>query len=914
MPLATGTRVGPYEIVGALGAGGMGEVYRAHDAALRRDVAIKILPSQWVADPERLHRFELEAQLLAALNHPNIGAIYGLESAAGQRALVLELVEGPTLADVIAASPSPEAESHRSGPWQGEAGSSRGGVVPRALKPKEALAIARQIADALDAAHEKGIVHRDLKPANIKVAPNGIVKVLDFGLAKLGPGEAAGAGWSGAGLTNSPTLLAGPTGLGTLLGTALYMSPEQARGLAVDKRTDVWAFGCVLFEMLTARRAFGGATTSDTIAAILERDPDWSLLPSATPPGIQRLLRRCLDKDSNRRLRDIADARFEIEDALATPPADAPAERRQPSSLRWIAALVLSILATGVVVWNLKPKTSSTETSLPVTRVSITPAEPLRLDGEGAVALSPDGRYLAYTAGRGGSRRLYVRELSRFDSRAIAGTDGVDSLTFSPDSHWLAFSADGSIKKVNRDGGAPLTLCEACGSRALRLNWGTDDAIFFDGIASGIARISAGGGAPTVVTTFREGETVHQFPVVRADGKALMFTSSSAVYLQSLETNRREVIGAGVGVGFLPTGHAIYVQAGTVFAVPFGPVLERTGAPVVVLQGVEQTSLGTLQFSVSRTGTMAYVPAGTEGRSATLVWVDRTGAEQPAGISGSAYSIPRLAPDGRRLALVHGRIIAGGGGDVWLHDLTRETSSRVTVDGGGYPVWTPDGRQLVFTKGGPDDIYVKSFDGSGVEERLLGGVSGGSRPFSWSPDGRFLSFVSVSPATANDIMVVDRQNKTEARPFLKTQFGEGAPMFSPDGRWIAYASNKSGRNEIYMRPFPGPGEEWTISTEGGAEPVWARNTGELFYRQGDAMMSVEVNTSPTLVVGKPHRVFEGRYATSGALYANYDVTPDGKRLLMVKGSVQEAPAQINLVLNWLEEVKRLVSSEKPGRP
>ncbi len=438
------------------------------------------------------------------------------------------------------------------------------------------------------------------------------------------------------------------------------------------------------------------------------------------------------------------------------------------------------------------------------------------------------------------------------------------------------------------------------------MSWGTDDAIYLNAL-SGIQRVPAAGGAPTVVTTIREGDTGQQFPVLLPDGKGLLFRGNSQMYVQSLQTGRRQALGAGVAVDYLPTGHLIYVQAGTVFAVPFDPVrLETTGAPVAVLQGVAQTPTGAAQFSASRAGSIAYVPAGTDTPSMTLVWVDRAGVEQPVGISGAAYAIPRLAPDGRRLAVVHGGSVNTGGGDVWLHDLTRETSSRVTVDGGGFPAWTPDGRQLAFNKAGLEDVYVRSFDGSGREDRFLTGVSGGSRPMSWSPDGRFLVYVAVNPTTASDIMVVDRQDPTTSRPFLQTRFREGAPIFSADGKWIAYVSDNSGRTEIYMRPFPGPGEELTISTGGGVEPAWARNTGELFYRQGDAMMSVDVKTTPTLVVGKPRRLFERRYERVGGVFANYDVTPDGRRLLLIKGSApQEGATQINVVLNWVDELKRL---------
>jgi serine/threonine-protein kinase len=391
--------------------------------------------------------------------------------------------------------------------------------------------------------------------------------------------------------------------------------------------------------------------------------------------------------------------------------------------------------------------------------------------------------------------------------------------------------------------------------------------------------------------------------------QSVLAQPASEVSVRSLSDGRHTTIGAGVSAGALPTGQLVYVQAGTVFAVPFDAGrFETTGPPIAVLQNVEQLARGAPQFSVSPTGTLAYVPVSGAEPSETVVWVDRTGVEQPSGVAGRTIGTPRLDPDGKRLAVIRGREALSGGGDIWLYDLERGTSARMTTDGGAFPVWSPDGRQLLFNKGGTDAVFARSFDGSGSEGRLITGISGGIRPLSSSPDGRVLMFVSVDQATANDIMFVDRQDPTKVRPFVQTPFREGAPMFSPDGHWVAYVSDRSGRNEIYLRAFPGPGEDVTVSAEGGTEPTWARGTGELFYRQGDAIMAVEVKTAPALQVGKPRPLFAGHYSSMGGVFAKYDVTADGQRFLMVRSGHQEAATRINVVINWFEEVKRLLTA------
>ena len=915
--LHRGDRLGAYEVLSELGAGGMGEVYRAHDTQLGRDVALKILPAAFTADPERLARFERESRLLAALNHPHIAAIYGVERAPLSRgfehtiirALVLELVEGPTLAERLHAG---------------------------ALPIPEALAIVRQIAEALEAAHEKGIVHRDLKPVNVKITPDGIAKVLDFGLAKASARDTAGPD-----LSRPATITAGGTHDGMLIGTAAYMSPEQARGKPVDKRADIWAFGCVLYETLAGRTAFPGETVSDTIASILEREPEWDALPDSMPPAIGTLLRRCLGKDPKKRLHDIADARLEIDDALSMPKTASAATSARANWRRqvgWVSALVMCVLLGGVVVWRLKTLSVAPTIQAPVARfvISLPPGEPLAAsfdDQNTSLALSPDGRYVAYVAGD--REQLYVRPIDGFESRLIGGTEGADTPFFSPDGQWLGFFANRKLKKVALAGGSPLALCDAFSgafSGAFGAIWEPDGTILYalaappGGVGPGLLRVSANGGSPTVVTNVRANESGPRWPDLLPDGKTVLFSTvplggrwstDATTYVLSIDAGKRTPLVKGVGARYLPTGHLVYTQSGALLAAPFD--LERqmlTGDAVPMLDGFQQTDSGGPLVNISRSGTMVYVSAIPHPQDVP-VWVDRTGGEQPLKAPSRLYFAPRLSPDGRRLAVV----IQADRSDVWVYDLSREVLSRLTFEGGnGAPLWTPDGRRLTFNSNkaknfGPADIYWTLSDGSGSEERL---VSSGHLkvPFSWSPDGRVLAFADFDPvgfgpsASSSDIWWLSLDEPGKPHPFLQTKFADAAPAFSPDGRWLAYVSDESGRNEIYVSAFPGPGGKWQISTEGGNEPVWPRKSRELFYRQGNAIMAVDVNTAPTFSAGQPRRLFDRKdYVKSNSFFANYDVTPDGQRFIMIK-TVHDAaqPTQISVVLNWFEELKRRVAA------
>jgi len=888
-----GKTLSHYKVLEKIGQGGMGEVYRAEDTNLSREVAIKVLPEQFTKDPQRLARFEREAKLLASLNHPNIAAIHSFEHADDVHFLVLELVPGETLAERVAKGPVPV---------------------------EEALEVCRQIAEGVEAAHEKGVIHRDLKPANVKVTPEGKVKILDFGLAKAFEAETPVTD-----ISQSPTLTEEMTRAGVILGTAAYMSPEQAKGKPVDKRADIFAFGALLYELLTGKRAFEGETITETIAKVLESEPEWELLPENTPWTIRTLLRRCLTKVVDDRLDGIGNVRTEIKLALQEPATQSPtgvASAAQPAQQRWAMTaglVVLTVVVTGLVFW-LFIQPSSPEQSL--NRFVITPSPPVVLASvlSSEVAISPDGRQLVYRGvGEGGSQ-LYLRSLDDFVDRPIPGTANPGgTVFFSPDGKSIGFFLGGKLKKTSLAGGSPITLCDAL-SGFRSGDWFENTIVFAANLESGqgLYRVSANGGEPEMLATVNrdEGELQYGLPDFLPDGKDLLFTIQFSTGFQtallSLETGERKVVLENSRQAYyLPTGHLIYEQGGTgnLMAAPVDlAALEITGDSVQIVQGVRQLPGGHVDYAISDNGTLIYVPStSTGGLDRTLVWVDREGQEEPLAAEPQGYETPRISPDGSRLAIT---IVGSGGSDVWIYDLEREIPTRFTFDPAEdhYPLWTPDGQRIVFDSGrvgaAGHNLFWKAADGTGQVERLTTSPIN-QTAYSFSPDGKRLVFGET--VASRDLQVLSMEGERTWQPLFQSQFSERQGMISPDGHWIAYQSNESGRGEVYVRPFPNVEEgKWQISGDGGTEPVWAPRGQELFYRNGEAMMVVGIKTEPTFTAGSPVVLFTGRH-TSNVAVANYDISPDGQRFFMIKeGDLAETQGQINVVLNWFEELKERV--------
>ena len=936
-PIVIGRQFGPYRVESLLGVGGMGTVYRATDTVLARQVAIKILSADVAADPEWVARFRREAQALAALNHPNIGAIYGFETldvgTGSALGLVLELVEGPTLAEKLKPGP---------------------------LSIEDGLAVAEQIAEALDAAHQQGIIHRDLKPGNIKVRDDGTVKVLDFGLATI----------------DAPSQSPEPiTIAGTILGTAAYMSPEQAKGRPVTKSTDIWAFGCVLFEMLTGTSAFKGESTADTLAAIVQGEPNFALLPSATPPSIRTLLRHCLHKDQRRRWQDAASLRIAIEDARVEPGGAwtfAVPTSRIP--WRWAVAAALAMIATAALAAFAAWSVARQERPATVARVfiDVSPASQIARTLEfpnarpfrSAIALAPDGQSLVFVGASAtgpGARQLFLRKMDRLQAAPIAGTDRAESPFFSPDGQWVGFwqaGADnfgrlalGDLKKVPVEGGPVVTVCRT--ELPAGMTWAANGSIIFaNHSGGGLWQVADAGGTPASLTTpdAAKGELSHRLPHALPDGRAVLFTiqrspggwDDAQIAVRSLVTGEQRVIADGAAdARFVTSGHLVYARMGTLLSQPFDVTrLAVSGKPVGVLENVMQDvnspftigNSGTAQFTVASNGTLAYLPGGVAPEGAYIsVWLDRSGADSEVGVPPrSVATRARLSPDGRRIALA---TLEGIG----IFDLARQSLQLLTPSVWGKPsarnasefrlvLWQPDGARVTFT-GLDGHLYSMRADGGGEAQRIMSADinAPGSHviqvPASWSPDGRTLVFTQrVGSATVNrDLWTLTPGASTSAavQPLVATIADESSADISPDGRYLAYESNQSGRSEVYVQPLSGAGRRELISIDGGGQPMWARSGRELFYRVSSSgrtmrMMAVDVTLGDSFTAGRPRVLWEAssiKYP-GGTGGRTYDVTPDGQRFLMVQ---QRDPApqppltHIVLVQNWLDELKRLVS-------
>ena len=910
MALSPGTQIGPYEVGDEIGAGGMGVVYRATDTNLKREVAIKALPESLAQDAERLARFQREAEVLASLNHPNIAQIYGLEKADGTAALIMELVEGPTLADRIAKGPLP---------------------------PGEAIGIAMQIADALEAAHGQSIVHRDLKPANVKLRPDGTVKVLDFGIAKALEPDVLRTE------PPSPMLTTPATQVGVILGTAAYMSPEQAKGQPVDQRSDIWAVGCVLYEMLTGQLAFGAEDIPTTLARVIDRDTNMDSLPAAISPAVRRTIQLCLQKDAKKRVADIRDVRLALEGVFETvSPRLAAAEIARPVWRRPLPVAAAAVLVTGLVVGfagevlRREAPLEAPLVNVKRTHILLGATEALGNTGLRAhVALAPDGQRLAYAAQVDGRRQLYIRELDQLEARPMPRSDGAFYPFFSPDGEWVGFFTDDpdqKLKKVSIRGGTPQTLAEATFSGGG--SWMTDDVIVYGtgdpSAGRSLFRVPANGGMPEDLLE-PEPDTGHGRPEVLPGGNAMLFqirpgtggsgaAGDGRIAVHSLATGEvRPLIDAAHTPRYAPTGHILFLRAGDLWAVPFDAErLEITGREVPVVEGVAQDGIrGGASYAISNDGMLVYEPGfesgNPGGQSRSLVWVDRQGREEALAVESRNYWNPRLSPDDQRLAV---SVDDGLNEDLWIIDLTRGSSSRATFNPGDdfAPLWMPDGEQLAFwsVEASEDGsgIFRQAANGTGQPERLTASASVNA-PEAFSPDGSLLVFRETGTG-ANDLYVVSSDGEGDSQPLVHGAFFEGAAAISPSGRWIAYHSNESGRGEIYVRPFPNADEgKWQVSIDGGLFPRWGLDGTELFFRNDNAVLKVNVEGEDAFSVGTPEVLFRGTYWINNIVSSTYDISRDGQRFLMMKVAAPDSQEQASdetvlvAVENWFEELNRL---------
>ncbi len=921
-----GRTLGHYRVESKLGAGGMGVVYAASDTRLGRKVAIKLLHDEVAADVDRMARFEREARVLASLNHASIAAIHGLEESDGSKFLVLEYVPGETLVERIARGPLPV---------------------------KEAFEICSQVAEGLAAAHEQGIVHRDLKPANIKITPEGKVKVLDFGLAK-----STDSSPSSESPSDRPTMTAEMTQVGLVMGTAAYMSPEQACGKPVDRRTDIWAFGCVLFETLTGKMAFAGDSTTELLAAVIEREPDWAALPATVPDNIRRLLRRCLEKDRRSRLCDIGDARLELEETLTGRAAGAAASvpearRRGRLVIAAIALLAVAGLAAAAGWWLQARRAGGAQAV--VRFVHQLPAGHRMLQGwNPTVMFTPDGKSVAYSYEVDGVQTTFLRQIDELEQKPLGGTKNLVAPVFSPDGRFVAMvdTMDQGLKKIAIGGGAPVALTGT--DMFGRGDWGLDGYIYFtDRYPGAIQRVREGGGAAEPVTKLdpKKSEFTHRHAQVLPGGKAVIFTAVSAgmesyndarIELQVLGSGKRTLlVQGGFSPRYSPSGHIVYARAGDLYALPFEVgSFEPTGLPVKVVGGVQMsTNTGAASFDVSPGGSLAYVPGISEGGERKLVWVDRHGHAEPVTETLKSYVFPRISPDAKTIAVE----IEGATHNLFSYDIAREVMTKLTTDGLSHaPVWTPDGRSLCYRswKAGTMTMWEMPADQSEPGKRLTT-VGSKQSAVSVSPDGKYLAFNqmgemsdgsamagsmseeagSAPMGSGTDIWILPLQGADrQPRAFKKTNFDEASPKFSRDGKWVAYCSNRSDRTEVWVEPWPGPGMQLQLSSEGGIDPLFSRTADEVFYRTGDKMMVVKYRVvEGRFDPGKPETLWEGHYSYGmssscgppGVSSANYDVTSDGQRFLMIKDDNEGVGStRIVVVLNWAEELRRQAQAQK----